>query len=316
MKNEFLKRIQDRLSPQPNGCILWTGTTRSGGYGRIQINGRAHYLHRALYEEQNGPVPGGYVVDHICNNRSCCNLEHLRAIPGRDNTLRGNGCFAVCARATHCLRGHEYSGDNLLVRDGKYRGCRACTMIRNHEAYLRKKARNKTGEKGVMKTAKPRPERTSSGKANTFENLMMRVEISDSGCWLWLGATNKKGYGQGALGGERGGVHRLVYRHLKGPIPKGLVLDHLCRQKSCCNPDHLEPVTHRENILRGNGLAAQQVKRTYCPHGHPYKGYNLIIYKDGRRACRACNNRRGSIWQKEKRLPRLKSERAAKRPSP
>lgn len=72
-----------------------------------------------------------------------------------------------------------------------------------------------------------------------------------TGCWVWLGPFNRNGYGRAWFEGAREMVHRLVYRLLVGPIPDGLVLDHLCRERCCANPAHMEPVTVRENTLRG-----------------------------------------------------------------
>ena len=84
-------------------------------------------------------------------------------------------------------------------------------------------------------------------------------------------------------------AHRLYYELEKGPIPKGLTLDHLCRVRCCVNPDHLEPVTLVENVMRGESLFAQQVKRTHCPQGHPYAGDKLRITRKGERKCRTCD---------------------------
>ena len=73
-------------------------------------------------------------------------------------------------------------------------------------------------------------------------------------CWEWTAATGGKGYGYGWCSNDKRmkGAHRLIWELLVGPIPEGLTLDHLCRNKLCVNPDHLEPVTHQVNILRGN----------------------------------------------------------------
>lgn len=78
--------------------------------------------------------------------------------------------------------------------------------------------------------------------------------------------------------------HRLVYERLIGPIPAGMELDHLCRNRACINPAHLEPVTPRVNVLRSNGLAARQANRSACPRGHAYD----IVDSRGRRRCRTC----------------------------
>jgi len=114
----------------------------------------------------------------------------------------------------------------------------------------------------------------------------------NTGCWLWSGAISGGGYGQFSIKRKIQYAHRVSYVHFVGPIPSGLEIDHLCRTRSCVNPDHLEPVTRRENTKRGNlfkVLAAQKAAITHCPRGHPYSGDNLYRYpSDGRRGCRAC----------------------------
>lgn len=88
-------------------------------------------------------------------------------------------------------------------------------------------------------------------------------------------------------------AHRVAYEIHVGPIPDGLEIDHLCRVRCCVNPDHLEPVTHRENMRRSpswNSVGRRQKAKTHCPKGHPYSGYNLIVTKSGCRFCRKCQN--------------------------
>ncbi len=105
-----------------------------------------------------------------------------------------------------------------------------------------------------------------------------------TGCWLWYGAT---GDGYGLFGVKRRLVkaHRFSYEKHRGAIPKGMVLDHLCRNRSCVNPDHLEVVTFKENVLRGIGPTAINAAKTHCPLGHEYHRR-----ADGNRRCRTCKN--------------------------
>ena len=86
--------------------------------------------------------------------------------------------------------------------------------------------------------------------------------------------------------------HRYAYELVIGPIPKGLTLDHLCRVRGCVNPGHLEPVTQRENTLRGTSPVAANPGKTHCPSGHPYKKPHLYINKRGGRQCLTCITRR------------------------
>lgn len=118
--------------------------------------------------------------------------------------------------------------------------------------------------------------------------LLSRVEINpDTGCWEWPGTRGKAGYGKIKAYGRMVAVHRFAYLSLVGPVPDGLHLDHLCRVRHCCNPDHLEPVTPLENSRRGISGANQSAK-THCPQGHPYSGENLLLTRQGWRCCRTC----------------------------
>lgn len=88
-----------------------------------------------------------------------------------------------------------------------------------------------------------------------FERLFSRcMPIPFSGCWVWIGSDSGNGYGKVSISGRMRMVHRVMYECLVGVIPDGLVLDHRCRVRSCCNPDHLEPVTIRENTMRGHAV--------------------------------------------------------------
>ena len=110
------------------------------------------------------------------------------------------------------------------------------------------------------------------------------VPEPNSGCWLWLKETNTKGYGRY----RKLMAHRVVYEAHRGPIPEGLTLDHLCRVRSCVNPSHLEPVSMRDNILRGTCRAAVNSRKTECQNGHPLEGENVRITWNGDRECREC----------------------------
>lgn len=107
-----------------------------------------------------------------------------------------------------------------------------------------------------------------------------------NGCWIFMGY-KKRGYGRINVAGKIRQAHRISYSLVKGDIPHGLEIDHLCRNHACVRVDHLEAVSHHENIKRGDA-GSHQLAKTHCPKGHAYSGSNLYVYKDGRRACRLC----------------------------
>lgn len=124
--------------------------------------------------------------------------------------------------------------------------------------------------------------------ANTKEKLLARVDVSGD-CWLWKGPTCKGGYGKTTLNYKTRSTHRVLYEMLVGPIPKGLHLDHLCRNRLCVNPKHLEPVTARENTRRSTNPITKLMNRNCCAHGHLYTKENTKIRKtNGARVCLIC----------------------------
>jgi hypothetical protein len=107
-------------------------------------------------------------------------------------------------------------------------------------------------------------------------------------CWIWLRGKLKEGYGQFWNGEKTVMAHRFAYELLVGPIPEGLEPDHLCRNPSCVNPAHLEPVTPLENRRRGMNPYAMKRRQTHCINGHPFDAENTAYRPDGCRRCRAC----------------------------
>lgn len=123
------------------------------------------------------------------------------------------------------------------------------------------------------------------------------IHNEETGCWLFTSFL-LNGYGRFSLGHCRDGsrrtvfAHKLIYESLFGTVPPGLQLDHLCRIRHCVNPAHLEPVTCRQNLLRGDSFSAQNARKIYCPRGHMLIGDNLLPskLKQGKRTCKQCNN--------------------------
>jgi hypothetical protein len=142
----------------------------------------------------------------------------------------------------------------------------------------------------------------------TPEQFWSKVKKSD-GCWNWIGG-HSIGYGCLAWNGKRDWAHRISYILTFGSIPEGLELDHLCRNRSCVNPTHLEPVTHRENVYRGESPMAYKKRQTVCVRGHSLDETNVyrIPSKPTSRFCRICASqyRKTYVRPSRRNIPRRK----------
>lgn len=140
--------------------------------------------------------------------------------------------------------------------------------------------------------------------ATLHDRFLARYRVQEDGCWVWTGSMNGHGYGTLYLGG-RGprtiGAHKYAFLALRGPYDLTLDLDHLCRNRACVNPDHLEPVTRQVNLNRS---PIGNLAKTHCPHGHEYAGDNLIRDSRGSRFCRTCMNERSRAYKARKRSAR------------
>ena len=119
---------------------------------------------------------------------------------------------------------------------------------------------------------------------NTVRDILLFYvdKQSQLPCWIWIGAITHNGYPKATFNYETCLVHQVIYKHFKGPIPEGLEIDHVCRNKLCVNPEHLEAITHKENVARYAATI------THCKKGHPLSGDNLYLTPDERRNCKTC----------------------------
>lgn len=160
------------------------------------------------------------------------------------------------------------------------------------------------GAAGAVKNGHPGPPQSHHGEAFRA-HLLRRVLVSPRGCWLFQGAIERNGYGAIKVAGRKRIAHRAYFETFRGPIAEGLTLDHLCRVRHCVNPEHLEPVTRRENTLRGISPVAKNVTKTTCPRGHA-----LLAVAWGGRRCVECRKE----WSR-KGTRKRSADRAARRAS-
>lgn len=128
--------------------------------------------------------------------------------------------------------------------------------------------------------------------SDTHTRFWSKVDKTD-GCWLWAGAHDRYGYGQVRLASRLQLAHRVAFELTVGPIPDGLELDHLCRVRTCVNPSHLEPVTHKENLHRA-------LRLPWCKNGHDMTDA-YVRPDNGRRSCRVCRRERDRLSRSNRR---------------
>lgn len=136
-------------------------------------------------------------------------------------------------------------------------------------------------------------------QTSTIDRFFQHVEQppNSAACWVWGGRKtpvdrSKTRYARFRHQGKTVPAHRWAFEQFRFPVRPGLVIDHLCRNTFCVNPWHMEPVTNKENILRGIGVTAQRARKTECLNGHPLRDGNLYLSPKGYRQCRECRNAR------------------------
>lgn len=135
-------------------------------------------------------------------------------------------------------------------------------------------------------------------QAQTFQRFCKKFEVTQS-CWNWRAGKTRDGYGRFRVVNRMVLAHRLSYEIHRGFIPAGLEIDHLCRNRACVNPWHLEPVFHQQNVLRGVNPMAQYARRKECVRGHEYDSANTY-WRGRERVCRACCREKQNAWRQRK----------------
>lgn len=239
-------RVTSRLKINSDGCWIIARPKRNGyAATNVKVDGKhkMRYVHRIAYETFTGPIPDGLVIDHLCRVRACCNPAHLEAVALAENTRRG---FAAKAS---CKHGHLLTGANLKWRraGGRRRRptrvCVECSRRRAREGYRRHRSTH-AHVPPIQKSPRTRG-RTPSERF--WEKVDKR---GPDECWEWKATCSWSGYGVFYPTRRGQAAHRFAWELTRGPIADGLDLDHLCRNRSCVNPDHMEPVTRLENCRR------------------------------------------------------------------
>lgn len=215
-------------------CWEWKKGKDESGYGFITVKGKNKRAHRFSYEIFVSKIKDKMQINHICNNRRCVNPNHLEQVTHIENGSREKANH-YNSRKKFCKRGHEYNEENTksIMRPYGHNGwgmreCRLCRKI----------------------TSKRYRMGLSPKRVTLEQRFMQKVFISTNGCWEWT-ASKQLGYGKFKYNNEMRLAHRVSYKIFKGEFDEELVVDHMCYNRGCVNPEHLQLLTLKENSQKG-----------------------------------------------------------------
>jgi hypothetical protein len=226
MTGQHVERFWSKVDrSNETGCWPWLAGKTPAGYGYVWWGGKMTPAHRVAWKLTRGRIPDGLSIDHLCRNRACCQPTHLEPVQHRTNVFRGEAPTAVNARKTHCPKGHELAGDNLIASKLPRRECRICW---NESVKLKARLR-RTGA-----TAQP--------VMSLPDDQRFWVKVDRSGgpdaCWPWLAGKARTGYGRVAWKGGPRTAHRVAWELTNGPLPEAAVFKQRCGDRGCVNPAH------------------------------------------------------------------------------
>jgi len=304
---EAKKIVDGVLHPElGTPCWLWTSVL-ARSYGILRVGSvldgtrmlrQAHVL---AYEHWVGLVPEGLVLDHLCKTKRCCNPVHLEPVTQAENIRRASvGKTSYQTLKTHCPQGHSYAEYGVTQKNsdgGTSRVCKLCNAAKTKLWRDRKSGKIEEVAMAELRVG----EMDEAAKARFDTKYVVADEphrVLGTRCWLWTAARSDHGYSVFSLDGKTRQGHVVRWEHDHGPVPDGLELDHKCRMVSCVNPEHMEAVTHEENIRRSQkgDRGANNAQKTHCPKGHEYTPENTLFGKTPKggtkRDCKACTSAR------------------------
>ena len=260
-----LERFAEKVRIVETGCLIWNGQRNRDGYGVFRLGSmrdgsrRKLLAHRFSYEWAKGIIPFSHHLDHLCRIYVCVNPDHLEPVTNSEHQRRRTAAprYPEPSAMTEMLMAEIRTVRTrplilALVIPTTKRCSESCEKPRVARGWC-------TGHYQKARKAgrlPPRPTMVERFWLKVDRNGPVPALCPERGrCWLWHGAITPNGYGQFISNTGERQAHRLAYLFVKGLLPpRPLELDHVCRVRSCVNPEHLEPVTRSENMLRSHAF--------------------------------------------------------------